>query len=508
MLPIEQFWRAAARFPDRPAVIHPQGEVRFRELAAQVRSAAAALQALAPSDGGRVAIGAANSLWHLVALLATLASGKTWIPLNPRSGVPDLRRILEFTAPEIVAMDDALANRLGNTPGRRVLLEGGGPDALSTLVARHACTPLRPVPRALSDVQAIKFTGGTTGIPKGVMQSCRAWNTMFASQLYAFGFNEADRFMVSAPLTHGSSTYVLPILGTGGCLVFPEETRPGAMLDAIERHRVTTLFVPPVLVHSLVGENAVRRRDTASIRNLIYGAAPMDANRIDEAIAAFGPVLATTYGQTEAPQIISCLPASELAQPRNRASVGRPGLLTAVAIDTPEGPLTRASAEGEILVRGDLVMTGYWQQPEKTAQTIVDGWLHTGDIGAFDERGFLFIKGRKSDVIITGGFNVYPSDVEAALTQHPAVQECCVLGVPDDKWGEAVHAAVTLRPGAAASRDALISFLKEQVGSVLAPKEIHFFDALPRTAVDKISKPDVRSAIEAGAVARAGTKGP
>ena len=507
MLPIEQFWRAAARFPDRTAVIHPQGEVRFHALAARVRSVAAALQALAPSDGGRVAIGASNSFEHLVALLATLASGKIWVPLNPRAGAPDLRRILEFTTPDIVIVDDALASRLGEIPGRRVLLEGGGSDALSLLVDRHGGTPLRPVLRALSDVQAIKFTGGTTGTPKGVMQSCRAWNTMIANQLYAFGFNEADRFMVSAPLTHGSTTYMLPILGTGGCLVFPEQTRPGAMLDTIERHRVTTLFVPPVLVHSLVTENAVLGRDTSSIRNLIYGAAPMEAKRIDEAIAAFGPVLATTYGQTEAPQIISCLPASELAQPANRASVGRASLLTVVAIDTSEGPATQAGAEGEILVRGDLVMNGYWQQPEKTAQTIVDGWLHTGDIGAFDERGFLFIKGRNSDVIITGGFNVYPSDVEAALMLHPAVQECCVLGIPDDKWGEAVHAAVTLRPGAAPSPDSLISFLKQQVGSVLAPKEIHFFDALPRTAVDKISKLDLRSAIAAGAAARAANKG-
>ena len=149
-------------------------------------------------------------------------------------------------------------------------------------------------------------------------------------------------------------------------------------------------------------------------------------------------------------------------------------------------------------MRGDLVMNGYWKQPEKTAETIVDGWLRTGDIGMFDERGFLFIKGRKSDVIITGGFNVYPSDVETALMRHPAVQQCCVLGLPDDKWGEAVHAAVVLRPQQSAGKDALIAYMKEQVGSVLAPKDIHFFDALPRTAVDKISKLELRSAIQKG----------
>ena len=498
MLPIEHFWRAAARHPRRTAVIHPGGTLCFSELAAEVGAAAAALQSLDDDVDGRIGIGAANSVGHLVALLATLAAGKTWIPLNPRSSVPDLQRIVEFTQPQVVILDEALASRLGEGSCRRVVIEGDAADSLGSLIRTHAGRMPRHIPRQLSDVQAIKFTGGTSGTPKGVMQSCRAWNTMIVSQLLSFGFNETDRFMVSAPLTHGSSTYVLPILGSGGCLVFPQEVRPGAMLDAIEQYGVTTVFVPPVTVRALVEENATRGRNTASLRNLIYGAAPMALEHIAQAIAAFGPVLATTYGQTEAPQIISCLPASQLCEPRNMPSVGYPSQLTAVAIDSGAGPIAEAMVEGEIIVRGDLVMNGYWKQPEKTAETIVDGWLRTGDIGMFDERGFLFIKGRKSDVIITGGFNVYPSDVETALMRHPAVEQCCVLGLPDDKWGEAVHAAVVLRPQQSAGKDALIAYMKEQVGSVLAPKDIHFFDALPRTAVDKISKLELRSAIQKG----------
>lgn len=496
MFPIEFFWRAAASNSQRTAVIGPDGSVSFGQLASSVRSMATALQAMDMSEGGRVGIGSSNSYEHLVALLATLASGKTWIPLNPRSGLPELRRIIEFTVPQILILDESMSSRLGEVPAKVIVLEEGGSRGFASLLKNHSGSAPKPVRRSLSEVQAIKFTGGTTGTPKGVMQSCRAWNTMIASQIIAFRFNESERFLVSAPLTHGSSTYVLPILGMGGCLVFPDETRAGALLDAIEQHAITTLFVPPVLIQTMVAENATRGRSTASLRNVIYGAAPMSVQRIQEAMTAFGPVLATTYGQTEAPQIISYLSAAELSDPQNMASVGKPSLLTAVAIDAGDATTTQAQVEGEILVRGDIVMNGYWQLPEKTSETIVDGWLHTGDIGLFDERGFLFLKGRKNDVIITGGFNVYPGDVESALMRHPAVLECAVVGIADDKWGEAVHAAVTLRPNFVVGSEELISFLKAEVGSVLAPKKIHFFEALPKTAVDKISAAEVRMEIE------------
>ena len=496
MNPIDFFWRALARYADRPAVTTPERNISFRELGQAVRSLSVALQAMDPAIGSRVGIGAANSDEHLLALLATLASGKTWVPLNPRSGTPDLRRIVELTEPTILFLDVPMAARIGDMSRNMIAIGGHGTDSIAVLVKRYEGRRSTPSDRPLSDVQAIKFTGGTTGMPKGVMQSYRAWNTMIASQVHAFNFDASDRFLVSAPLTHGSSTYVLPILGMGGCLVFPAETRPGPILDAIERHAVTTLFVPPVMVHMLIGENATHVRNTASIRNIIYGASPMSEQRIREAQEAFGNVLSTTYGQTEAPQIISWLRAAELTEARNVASVGRPGLLTKVAIAGADGRPTEDLVEGEVLVRGDLVMNGYWRMPEKTADTIVDGWLHTGDVGMIDERGFLFLKGRMDDVIITGGFNVHPGDVEAALMRHPAVSECCVVGIADDKWGEAVTAAVTLRPGVKASAEDLIAFAKAEVGSVLAPKAVHLLNVMPKTAVDKIPKAQVKAEIE------------
>jgi fatty-acyl-CoA synthase len=214
----------------------------------------------------------------------------------------------------------------------------------------------------------------------------------------------------------------------------------------------------------------------------------MRPDAIAEAQSVFGPCIASTYGQTEAPQIATMISAEELTRPEKRATVGRETMLTRVAILDPEGNIRPTGADGEIAIRGDLVMTGYWKQPDKTAETIRDGWLLTGDLGSFDEEGFLSIKGRAKDLIITGGFNVYPVDVEPVLGQHAAVADCAIYGVPDDKWGEAVHGAVALRDGMAADPQEIIRFVKDRLGSVKAPKSITVYEALPRNNYGKLQK--------------------
>ncbi len=231
-----------------------------------------------------------------------------------------------------------------------------------------------------------------------------------------------------------------------------------------------------------------------ALRYLVYGGAPMRPEQIRDAQAVFGPVLCTSFGQTEAPQIITFLPPGEMHGER-LASVGRPSLLTRVAIVDKAGNVLGAGEEGEIAVRGDLVMSGYLKAETETRKTLVDGWLRTGDAGVFDEHGFLFLRDRIRDVIITGGFNVYPGDVEVVLSAHPAVADCSVVGIPDAKWGEAVHAAVQLRPGMQVAADELIALVKRELGSVKTPKHIHVFQALPRSAVGKVLKPAVRESI-------------
>src|SRR5262249_49263515 len=221
--------------------------------------------------------------------------------------------------------------------------------------------------------------------------------------------------------------------------------------------------------------------------------------RIRDAQDAFGPVIHATYGQTEAPQIITHLGAVELADLDKLASAGRPSLITEVAIMDQENRLLPPGELGEVVVRGDLVMTGYLAMPEMTAETIVDGWLHTGDLGFLDEQGYLFLRDRSREVIITGGFNVYPSDVETVLARHPAVADCVVFGVPDDHWGEAVHAAVEPRAGTTIDVNQIIGFLKHELGSVKAPKVVHVCAALPKSAVGKVLKSRVRDDVITGA---------
>ena len=494
MFPIDFFFRAARRYPTRIALESPTATISYADLDRDVRALAAALQALDPQPQSRVAICAANSAQHILALLAVLAAGKVWVPLNYRSSATELQRIIDATEPSIVCADAMGAPLLQAPAARRVALDGadlGDLDVARLLQAHRDQTPQRH-DLSRDATQAIKFTGGTTGLPKGVMQPYRAWNAGIINQIAAWGLTEADRYVMAAPITHGTSTYVLPVLAQGGTHLLLDAASPQTVTQAFRERGGTLCFMPPTLIYMIMAQPGVSRADFPALRNLIYGGAPMPADKIDEVQAFFGPVVGTTYGQTEAPQIVTVLPPGELAEPANRGSVGRTTWLSDMAIMAPDGRLLPEGELGEVVVRGDLVMTGYWRLPEKTAETIVDGWLHTGDVGLVDERGYLFLKDRIRDVVITGGFNVYPVDVENALSLHPAVYESTVFGVPDPKWGEAVHAAVQCHAGASVTAEALMAHVRQRLGPVQTPKHIHFYESLPRSPVGKVLKTAVR----------------
>ena len=504
MFPIDFFWRAAERWPDRTAVDTPEGAIRYDTLAHRVAALAAALVDIDPALQSRVGICARNSAEHLTALLAVLACGKVWVPLNPKSTRPEIRRIVDATEPSILVVDAGSAGLLEGAPGHRIHTQAG-PDGTTVptvagLIARHDGAPRPTFSLPAEATQAIKFTGGTTGAPKGVMQPYRAWMANIANQIHAWGFDEHDRYIVAAPITHGTSTYIVPILAQGGCHVMLAEAGAAAVRDAFRERGGTVCFMPPTLVYMLMALPGTSRADFPRLRRLIYGGAPMPPEKIREVRDFFGPVLGTTYGQTEAPQILTVMRPEDFEDPRNWAAVGRVAWFSDVAIMAPDGRLLPRGEVGEVVARGDLVMTGYWRLPEKTAETLVDGWLHTGDRGLFDERGFLYLKDRLKDMVITGGFNVYPVDVENALGQHAAVHECAVFGIPDDKWGEAVHAAVQLRPGASALEAELIAFVRALLGPVQTPKHIHFYESLPRSPVGKVLKSAVREHVLGTAV--------
>ena len=497
MFPIDFFWRATQRWPDRIAIDAPEGAIRYDALAARVAALAAGFTAIDPTPQSRVGICAGNSADHIAALLAVLACGKVWVPLNPKSTRPEIRRIIDATEPTLLVLDAACADLLEGAPGARVLTgtpATEGSSTLDDLAAAHAGAPRPQLDLPDDATQAIKFTGGTTGAPKGVMQPYRAWMANITNQIHAWGFDEHERYIVAAPITHGTSTYILPILAQGGCHVVLAGAGAEAVRAAFRERGGTVCFMPPTLVYMLMALPGASRADFPRLRRLIYGGAPMPPEKIRQVRDFFGPVLSTTYGQTEAPQILTVMQPEDFEDPANWAAVGRTTWFSDVAIMAPDGRLLPPGEVGEVVARGDLLMTGYWRLPEKTAETLVDGWLHTGDRGLIDERGFLYLKDRLKDMVITGGFNVYPVDVENALGQHPAVHECTVFGLPDDKWGETVQAAVQLRNGEHASEAELIAFVRERLGPVQTPKRIHFHESLPRSPVGKVLKSAVRDA--------------
>jgi len=497
MRPIEHLYHRAERSPNAIAIAGPGEPFTYRRLLAAVHALAAALQSLDPEPGSRVGICARNTVEHLIALLATYAAGKVWVPLAPNNSRTDLDRMIGATRPTLFVADESCLDRF--TPiaapivlGKTTSAPGEAPGVRGLIAEWNGRQPV-VIARQERDAQIIKFSGGSTGAPKPVVQSLRCVSAQIEGILACFELDAGDVNLIAAPLTHGASCFVLPILSVGGRHVLLEEPKAPRVLDTIEKYAVSTIYAPPTLIYGMLEEPTVTTRNYGRMRHMIYSAAPMRPEQIRKAQRVFGPVVETAYGQVEAPQIITAMRARELERDENLASIGRQSTVADVAIMSPTGHLLPNGETGEIVVRGPLVMNGYLDRPDLTAQTIVDGWLHTGDLAMMDARGYVFIRGRLRELINTGGFKVFPGDVEAVLAKHPAVAECSVFGVPDEKWGEAVHAAVRVADGAAVSGAELIAFVKAELASVKAPKTIHFVAELPRNAAGKVSRAAVRS---------------
>lgn len=496
MLPVDLLYSGARRWPDAIAAEDGKTALTYRELVENVEALAGALQQLAPRTEGRIAVCAPNTLEHLVSILAILAAGHVWVPLNPRNGNAETNAIIEATRPVLVIADATYLDRFAPTDVRLVVSRPEGArsePSVAGLIADFWERRPHPAESSPGAIQAIKFTSGSTGKPKGVLQSRRSWSACAAGILDAFRFAEDERFLAAAPITHGTSCFILPILSRGGSLILLERPKAPDILAALGRHDVTATYLTPTMIYMLMADDNANAVAFPRLRHLIYSGAPMRPQQIRAAQGMFGACLETCYGQAEAPQIISYMRAADFADDANLAAVGHPGLGTEVGIMDKSRALLGCGDVGEIVVRGDLVMSGYLDNPNATTASIIDGWLHTGDLGLVDTRGLLYIKGRLREVIISGGFNIYPADVESALGKHPAVHECAVFGVDDPKWGEAVHAAVELNPGHEVGEKELIGHVKSLLDSVKAPKRIHIVAQLPRSAVGKVLRREAKT---------------
>ena len=494
VFPIDFVYAQAIRTPEAPAASDGGRTWNYTRLVAEVDAMAAALQALAGAARPRVAVCGNNTLDHAVTVLAVHACGGIIVPINARNSATEVGAQIARVEPDIIFTEASTAHLFETCTKTKIAGQPfDGADHLAHSVRTEFAGSSPDWPNVVpGDINGIKFTGGTSGAPKAVEQSFLCVETLIRTMVEYFGFDAGDRHLCVAPISHGAGTFMIPILATGGMNHLVEAPTPGHVLALLEDGTGTTTFVPPTMIYAIMDAANGRSPDFPGLRHVIYGAAPMPPEKVVQARAFFRNRLEAVYGQTEMPVVMSILTADEMSDDANIASSGRVTRHCDVAIMDPQGRILGPCEAGEIVGRGPLMMNGYLRMPEETAKTIVDGWLHTGDVGYLDERGYLFIKDRLRDVIISGGFNVYPIEVEDALVQHPAVRECTVFGVPDAKWGERVEVALELAEGAEASEDDIIAFAKELLGSVKAPKCIHISPDLPRSPVGKVVRAEAR----------------
>ncbi|MCP4301026.1 MAG: long-chain fatty acid--CoA ligase, partial [Gammaproteobacteria bacterium] len=425
-----------------------------------------------------------NNADHLVAYVAILISGFVWVPLNPANGRPLNTKIANKARPDVVLVDRASFDQAPDADQLRGLETL---QAESRAFERTHGTP--------DDVAAIKFTGGTSGEPKGVVQTHGNMLAIIENMKAFYQFESGDCNLVVAPLTHGSSHYILPVLSDGGRHRFPRDRSPATILSAM-RHGATVAFMLPTLIYKLLQAGGLSPDQFRALRHLTYSAAPMPAERIIEAQQAFSPCISSLYGQTEAPMTICALSASEMQDPALRGTAGRACRNSDVRVVDEMDSEVPAGTVGHIEVKGPIVMREYLDDPEMTAATIHDGWLRTGDLGSLDESGNLTLSGRASEVIITGGFNVYPAEIENVLAKAPGVRECCVYSAEDRYWGERIEAVIVSAAGSETTEAEILAFVKKQLGPVRTPKALHRVDALPRNAVGKVVRRDMPGLVE------------
>jgi fatty-acyl-CoA synthase len=500
--------RAVSRFPEVEALVDGDLRLTGRELRARVARTVSAYRSLGLGAGSRIALVSGNSADYLIAQLSAAALGATFTGLHPLASVPELTAMLRKLQPQALVWGPgataekaaALHRDPAVPPGMTFIGLGPssiGPDLLALAAAAPPADLADPAQRVAGSATAsISFTGGTTGGPKGVVRSQRALACSVTTMLAEWDWPPELRFLALAPLTHATGSIVPAVLLRGGCV----HVRPGFDVEDVYRQvaaeRITATFLVPTMIYRLL-DRPLADGELGSLRLAIYGASAMSPTRLAAAIRRWGPVFMQLYGQVEAPNTISVLRIAEheVGDPSRLASCGRPTLNVDVALMTPEGRPVPDGAAGEICVRGPLLMDGYLDDPAATAAAFRDGWLRTGDVAVRDPDGFLTIVDRVKDMIVSGGFNIFAGDVERALSDHPGVRECAVIGVPDDLWGESVLAYVVpaaAEPGDDAAAD-LIAHVRAAKGSAWAPKAIEFVPVLPLTGLGKPDKKALRA---------------
>lgn len=488
---------AAERYRDLPAIVFEARQSSFAEVHSRSNRLANGLMRLGLRPGERVAVLLENSPEFIETQFALAKAGLVMVPVNARLSADERAFILQDSEASAAVCGSSHASeierlRSGLRALRRVVTVGGdGADAYEDVLASG--TDAHPgVEIDEDDVELIRYTSGTTGRPKGAVFSQRQITAQMNDCLLNLDElpTTADRMLHAAPLGHGSGTYLLPFYVRGAANVVLPRFDPRRALETISREKVTHFYLVPTMLNALLGDHRPGEHDVGSLKRMFYGASPISERTLRRALEVFGPILRQQYGTSETGNPNTLLLPEEHVlegtpeQLRRLQSAGRPSLGAEVRVIDDQGSEVPRGRTGEIIVRRQTTMLGYWRQPEATARSLKNGWFHTGDIGLMDEDGYVYIRDRKGEMIISGGFNIYPAEVEQVLQRHPRVREAVVVGVPDPHWGESVKAYVVC--SAEVTEAELIEWCKAHIASYKKPRVVEFVADLPKSATGKV----------------------
>ena len=488
-----------SRYPSRSAFINPDGtHIAYETVARRIAYLLDKFRSIGLQRGDTVVQMCGNRADVFVVMAACYIGSFRSVALQPLGGIDDQLYILDNCEAKILIIDQDRLERanelkLRSTQAFDVLCHDSMPNA-SYLWDRFDQT-ISPILTDISepeDIVRLIYTGGTTGKSKGVMgTSCSlATNALFRMA----GHNWVDmRLLCSTPLSHAAGAMIVPVLWHGGTIVLHDGFDPDRLIANIEAGTANALYLVPTMIYRLLDHHKSSRLANSGLRMLMYGAAPISPPRLLQARELLGPILIQHYGLTEAPSTVLSLSEIDHLDDSLLASAGKPYPGVTVKILDNEGNEVPRGTVGEICIRGDLVMKGYFKEPELTALALRNGWLYSGDLAYQNERGYFFIVDRAKDMIISGGFNVYPKEVEDVIASHPAVASVAVIGIPDADWGEAVKAVVVLRDGCSVTVQEIIQRVKISKGAVQAPKTVDFVEALPLTSLGKLDKKALRA---------------
>ncbi len=492
------------RYRNHTAIVFKNNRLTFSQMDAVINRLSNGLLALGLGKGSKVAVLLNNSVESATSLFAIPRAGLTYVSLNARHSAREHTEVLNDAEADALIVDEAFLDLLEPVlpavPSLKNVIVIGKPRSgrftYNDLVADQPDSAPDVEVDEDADIERLQYTSGTTGRPKGVSWTFRIGHNVMASVLMNLDqpIGPSDVNLNSGPLTHAAGLMMMTYYSRGATNIILPRYDEQEILQTIERERVTSLLLIPTMLYRLLMVPNLRSFDLTSVRRIWYGTAPMAVEKLTEAIRVFGNVFRQNYGMSEIAQPITYLGPEDhiiegtLAQKRRLSSAGRPAMGVEVKVVDEDGQRVAPGRVGEILIRSNKLMKGYWKKPEETAEAFKGGWFHTRDMATVDEDGYIYIMDRKSDMIISGGFNIYPREVEDVLMSHPGIAEAAIIGVPHEMWGEAVKAMVVLKEGVNISESEVIEHCKRNLASYKKPTSVDFIREIPKNLYGKVNR--------------------